>query len=236
MRTLFFLPEPKPSLVTGVIRGAALRVGSTTARSSSAGRTGRFAARSSSFFAPHHEGSRGARAMGNSRGGREGAEGRRRLAISEPRAAVLRTSSAPRPRRQSSQRRRRRGGVRARPAELRAPLRVARRRRRRPCTPPRAGPRSFTSSPPRGCWALLRAWPACSPWPEHPPCPARREAGVPSSRSPPQGRDEGRQRGRGREAWRERGGRRMAVQDPTTGRWPPRAVPPAASEGASPEE
>ena len=40
MRTLFFLPEPKPSLVTGVIRGAALRVGSTAARRSSAGRTG----------------------------------------------------------------------------------------------------------------------------------------------------------------------------------------------------
>ena len=28
----------------------------------------------------------------------------------------------------------------------------------------------------------------------------------------------------------------MAVQDLATGRWPPRAVPPAASEGASPEE
>ena len=40
MRTLFFLPEPKPSLVTGLIRGAALRVGSTAARSNSAKRTG----------------------------------------------------------------------------------------------------------------------------------------------------------------------------------------------------
>ena len=40
MRTLFFLPEPMPSLVTGVIRGAALRVGSTAARRGSSGRTG----------------------------------------------------------------------------------------------------------------------------------------------------------------------------------------------------
>ncbi|KAG2610993.1 hypothetical protein PVAP13_4KG119815 [Panicum virgatum] len=89
-------------------------------------------------------------AAGEGGGGGLAAAGHLRPACRRPPPSRMPPSSAPRPRRQSSQRRRRRGGVRARPAELRAPLRVAR-RRRRPCTPPRAGPRSFTSSPPRRC-------------------------------------------------------------------------------------
>jgi len=50
MRTLFFLPEPKPSLVTGVIRGAALRVGSIAARSNSASRMGEVRRSQQLFF------------------------------------------------------------------------------------------------------------------------------------------------------------------------------------------